>query len=121
MYREVPDGHQVGWDHSAVPEVGLAPLDANNEPESGWEGDVPVGSNESSVVEADEIMPVPDVGSRDPEPVVDERQPSRDERSEGMHELLRCLGGVPDAIAQSSSELISTYLHGRLQSGVSGS
>ena len=44
-------------------------MDAYNEPESGWEGDVPVGRNESSVVEADEIMPVPAVVSPDPEPV----------------------------------------------------
>ena len=104
-----------------MPEGGSAPLDAYNEPDSCWEGDMPVGRNESSVVEGDEIMPVPAVVIRDPEPVVYDRQPSRDERLEGMRELLRSLGGVPDAIAESSFEVMYAYLRGRLQSGVSGS
>ena len=43
-----------------------------------------------------------------------------DERLEGMHVLLSSLGGVPITIVESSFEVMSVYLQGRLQSGRSG-
>ena len=85
----------------------------------GWEVDFPE-SRVESVAEPDEITPVTAVVDRG-EPVTVEPQPAHDERLEGMRVLLRSLGRVQSAIIESSLEVLSAYLKGRLHSGGSGS
>ena len=123
----IPDGHPVGWDHSAVPVEGwvaappVAPAEEDNTG-AGWENDVPEETSQHSVftppsgsVASPEPASVPASSSAPAGSVSNANATSA--HITGMRMMLEALGGVPEAILNSNSaQVMNAYLQGRMYS-----
>ena len=121
--RPIPDGHPVGWDHSAIPDgwalsraESAEAVTAEEIAETGWEGDVPAESAEGGATSAPSanppVAPASNVTAA-PAGVV----PASTAQVQGMRLLLETLGGVPEAVLNSNNPLVmSAYLQGRMHS-----
>jgi hypothetical protein len=113
----LPDGHPVGWDHSRIPEEGWASPSVGGAGlppggVSGWANDVPE--------EGAQNVAAPAVAAQQPSAAASASEPvgSSDAYLEGMREMLRAMGNVPESVLNSTNrEVTLAFFQGRMSQG----